>query len=146
MTVFLQFRWFYAYAMFSMHPKCTITYVMSIADPQVPYYWPGIQPIDCIHTEGPICAESGPCRDVRKPPQILWHAWMTAEVEVQGKRHLVLIDPTIALFSDDISEDIAVWHERMPGYSEAMEKYEATEVIQGEAAAKQAFCNLFSYE
>ena len=75
-----------------------------------------------------------------------WHVWMLAEVEVQGKRHRVLIDLTIVQFSD-ISEDIAVWHERMPGYSEAMEKYEATGVIQGEAAAKQAFCNLrFSYE
>ena len=76
-----------------------------------------------------------------------WHVLMMAKVqEVQGKRHLVLIDPTIAQFSDDINEDIAVWHERMPGYSEAMEKYEATGDIQGEAAAKHAFCNLFSYE
>ena len=88
---------------------------------------------------GPV-ETSGNCRKY-------WHAWMKAEVEVQGKRHMVLIDPTIAQFSDDINEDIAVWHERMPGYSEAMEKYEATGVIQGEAAAKQAFCNLrFSYE
>ena len=56
-----------------------------------------------------------------------WHVWMQA--------------------SDDISEDIAVWHELMPGYSEAMEKYEAVGVIQGEAAAKHSFCNIrFSYE
>ena len=62
---FMHMQWFQCLL------KCTVTYAMSIAGPQVLFYWQGIQPIDCIHTEGLIRAESGPCIDVRKPPQVL---------------------------------------------------------------------------
>ena len=52
------------------------------------------------------------------------HNWLEVNVVLQDKRHtVVLIDPTISQFSEDISEDIAVWYESMPGYDDAIEKY-----------------------
>ena len=72
------------------------------------------------------------------------HAWLQVVVRVKGKDHTVLIDPTIAMFSADIHEDIAVWHERMPGFKEALIKYEPTYGgIQGVEMAKDTFCSAF---
>ena len=52
------------------------------------------------------------------------HNWLRVNVLLPDRSHsFVFIDPTIAQFSEDIGEDIAVWHESMPGFEEAMEKY-----------------------
>ena len=96
--------------------------------------------------KSPFMLNPGPIEILENHQRKYWHAWLKVEVEVHGVRYQVLIDPTIAQFSLDITEDIAVWHNHMPGYEEAMKNYEPIDIITGSDAATHTFCNMFSYE
>ena len=76
------------------------------------------------------------------------HNWLEVNVVLQDKRHtVVLIDPTISQFSEDISEDIAVWYESMPGYDDAIEKYWPGEHLEaGEDAGSEQFKQIYEHK
>ena len=106
----------------------------------------GFNPLIVSTTKDPFVLNPGPIEILGNQRRKYLHAWMKIVVEVHGERLQMLVDPTIAQFSLDITEDIAVWHNKIPGNEEAMEEYETHTIITRKDAATHTFCDMFSYE